>query len=159
MKKIILILFVVGILIQFFPIDKSLPATNKGMDFLNIKNTPESTAQLIKTACYDCHSNETVYPKYARVQPLGWFVQRHVDEGRKHLNFSTFSTYEPRVQAQKLDECADEIEQGEMPLGSYIVMHQEAKLTNEQKEELVTYFRKQAKKTRLMNTIIETITP
>ncbi|WKS95490.1 heme-binding domain-containing protein [Riemerella columbina] len=159
MKKILLILLVAGVMIQFFPIDRTNPEVNKGMDFLTIKRTPESTAQLIRNACYDCHSNESRYPWYTKIQPVGWFVKDHIEEGRKHLNFSTFATYEAKRQAHKLDECVEELEKGGMPLESYLLMHQEAKLTEEQKQELINYFRKEAKNTRLINAIFDVVTP
>lgn len=96
MKKISVILLVAFILIQFFPIDKNNPAPTPQMDFLTIKNTPETTANLIRNGCYDCHSNETKYLWYSNVQPIAWFLQDHIEEGRKELNFSTFATYEPK---------------------------------------------------------------
>ncbi|WP_312206622.1 heme-binding domain-containing protein [Epilithonimonas hominis] len=116
MKKILVVLLMVFIIIQFFPIDKTNPTTNEGMDFLKIKNTPEPIAKLIKNSCYDCHSNETKYPFYSNIQPVAWLLKNHIDEGRKELNFSTFATYEPKRQAQKLEEAAEYIEQKKMPL-------------------------------------------
>ena len=97
----------VFIIIQFFPINKSNPITNEGMDFLKIKNTPEPIAKLIRNSCYDCHSNETKYPFYSNIQPVAWLLKNHIDEGRKELNFSTFATYEPKRQAHKLEEAAE----------------------------------------------------
>ena len=92
-KKIIVIVLVAFVIIQFFPIDKTNPPLEPGMDFINIKNTPPDVAKLIKTSCYDCHSNETKYPWYASIAPSSWFLKHHIDEGRKELNFSTFATY------------------------------------------------------------------
>ncbi len=153
MKKIFPILLVAFILIQFFPIDRTNPAVNKGMDFLTIKQTPESTAKLIRASCYDCHSNESVYPWYARIQPVGWFLKHHIDEGRSELNFSTFATYEPKRQARKMEESAELVEKGEMPLESYLLIHSEAKLNDAQKKELVDYFNKIESDTRMSNNI------
>lgn len=141
MKKILVILLVAFILIQFFPIDKNNPAPTPQIDFLTIKNTPESTAKLIRNGCYDCHSNETKYLWYANVQPIGWFLKNHIDEGRKELNFSTFATYEPKRQAHKLHEAIDMIEQNEMPLESYVIAHSEAKFTEAEKQEMIKYFK------------------
>lgn len=139
MKKISVILLVAFILIQFFPIDKNNPAPTPQMDFLTIKNTPESTANLIRNGCYDCHSNETKYLWYSNVQPIAWFLQDHIEEGRKELNFSTFATYEPKRQAHKLAEAIEQIEKGEMPLDSYIIAHSEAKFSEAQKQEVIQY--------------------
>lgn len=142
MKKILIILFVLFIIIQFFRIDQTNPPINKGMDFLTAKRTPEALANNIRNACYDCHSNETKYPWYTNIQPVAWFMKSHIDEGRKHLNFSTFATYEPKRQAHKLEECVEMIEKGEMPLESYILGHPEAKLTPVEKKEMMDYFKK-----------------
>lgn len=153
MKRILTILLVLFILIQFFRIDKTNPPVNKGMDFLTIKNTPESTAKLIRAACYDCHSNESVYPWYSNIQPVGWFLKNHIDEGRSKLNFSTFATYEPKRQARKMEESAELVEKGEMPLESYLLIHSEAKLNDAQKKELVDYFNKIESDTRMTNNL------
>ena len=69
MKKVLTVVLVAFIIIQFFPIDKTNPAPTPGMDFLKIKNTSPEIANLIKTSCYDCHSNETVYPWYSSIAP------------------------------------------------------------------------------------------
>lgn len=142
MKKIIVIILVAFIIIQFFPIDKTNPPLTPGMDFLKIKNTPEKIARTIRTSCYDCHSNETTYPWYANISPASWWVKNHIDEGRKSLNFSTFAVYEPQRQLHKLDECIEMVEKKEMPLESYYIGHQNAKLSDEQRADLIQYFKK-----------------
>ncbi|MGH1519395.1 heme-binding domain-containing protein [Chryseobacterium sp. JK1] len=142
MKKIIVVILVAFVIIQFFPIDKTNPPPTPGMDFLRIKQSPEKIAKMIRTSCYDCHSNETKYPWYSSISPASWFVKNHINEGRKHLNFSTFAVYETNRQLHKLDECIEMIEKKEMPLESYYVGHQSAKLTDEQRAELVHYFKR-----------------
>lgn len=142
MKKILVILLVAFIIMQFFRIDKTNPAPTPGMDFLSIKQTPQSEAQIIRTSCYDCHSNETTYPWYSNIQPIAWLLKDHIEEGRKHLNFSNFATYEPKRQAHKMMEAAEMVESGEMPMESYVLGHPEAKLTESQKAEIIQYFRK-----------------
>ena len=153
MKKILIILLMVFIIIQFFPINKSNPITNEGMDFLKIKNTPEPIAKLIRNSCYDCHSNETKYPFYSNIQPVAWLLKNHIDEGRKELNFSTFATYEPKRQAHKLEEAAEYVEQKNMPLESYTLGHSDAKLSDEQRKQLVNYFRMVQKQIQQANTL------
>lgn len=153
MKKILIVLLVTFIIIQFFPIDKTNPATNEGMDFLKIKNTPEPIAKIIRNSCYDCHSNETKYPFYSNIQPVAWLLKNHIDEGRKELNFSTFATYEPKRQAHKLEEATEYVEQKKMPLESYTLGHQNAKLTNEQRKQLANYFRKVQKEIETSNAL------
>ena len=107
MKKVIIALIIIFIFLQFFPIDREIPAATPQLDFLSIKQTPGPIAEKIRSSCYDCHSNETKYPAYARIQPLGWFVQNHIQEGRKELNFSTFATYDYKRQLKKLEEAAE----------------------------------------------------
>jgi len=153
MKKIFYVLVVAFILIQFFQIDKTNPPVNEGMDFLTIKNTPESMASQIRASCYDCHSNETKYPWYSYMQPFGWFLKNHIDEGRKELNFSTFATYEPRRQAHKLYEAGDMVAHGAMPLESYLLIHTDAKLTEVQKTEMAKYFKQIEEEIRASNSL------
>ena len=147
MKKILVVVLVAFIIIQFFPIDKTNPAPTPGMDFLKIKNTPPEVAQIINSSCYDCHSNETRYPWYSNIAPASWFLKNHINEGRKHLNFSTFATYEPKQQVDKLEECIEMVEKKEMPLESYFVGHQDAKITDEQRKILINYFKKEKDET------------
>lgn len=142
MKKVLIVLLVAFIFIQFFPIDKTNPTSNEGMDFIKIKNTPEPIANIIRNSCYDCHSNETKYPAYSYIQPAGWLLKNHIDEARLELNFSSFATYDPKRQAHKLEEAADYVEKKVMPLESYLILHPEAKLTDQEREQLATYFRK-----------------
>lgn len=151
MKVIAAILVFVILIIQFFPIDKENPKPTPEMDFLAIKDTPANTAKIIRTSCYDCHSNESRYPWYSNVQPVGWFLKNHIDEARKHLNFSTFATYEPKRQAHKLAEARELVEKGEMPLNSYVLGHPEAQLSDAERNEILNYFKFVEDDTRLLN--------
>lgn len=147
MKKVLTVILVAFIIIQFFPIDKTNPEPTPGMDFLKIKNTPPEIAGIIKTSCYDCHSSETKYPWYSNVAPFSWMMKNHIDEGRKELNFSTFAIYPAKDQAHKLQECIEMIEKREMPLESYFVGHQNAKLSDEQRKILTDYFKREKTET------------
>lgn len=147
MKKILTVVLVAFIIIQFFPIDKKNPAPTPGMDFIKIKNTPPEVAAIINRSCYDCHSNETRYPWYSNIAPSSWILKNHIDEGRKELNFSTFAVYEPKIQAHKLQECIEMVEKKEMPLESYFIGHQDAKLTDAQRKVLTDYFKREKQET------------
>ncbi|MDO5615048.1 MAG: heme-binding domain-containing protein [Cruoricaptor ignavus] len=151
MKKVLVLLVFVFIMLQFFQIDKTNPPVNKGVDFLSVKNPPENIATNIRNACYDCHSNETKYPWYSTVQPVAWLLKNHIDEGRRELNFSTFATYEPKRQARKLEESAEMIENGKMPMDSYLITHADARLSDAQKAELVNYFKEMSRETSSAN--------
>ncbi len=147
MKKILTVVLVAFIIIQFFPIDKTNPVPTPGMDFIKIKNTPPEVAAIINRSCYDCHSNETRYPWYSNIAPSSWILKNHIDEGRKELNFSTFAVYEPKTQAHKLQECIEMVEKKEMPLESYFIGHQDAKLTDVQRKLLTDYFKREKQET------------
>lgn len=140
-KKIILLLFIVFILMQFFRIDKTTPEIEASKDFISINSPSNEVKTLIMSACYDCHSYETKYPWYSEIAPVSWWTKHHVDEGREELNFSNWGDYSPKKVDHKLEECAEEVEEGEMPLSSYTITHGEAKLSKEQKETLETYFK------------------
>lgn len=96
MKKIFKIALwaILGLLlIQLIPIDRTNPPVNEKDNFVKVENTPKEVEVLLKKACYDCHSNETKYPSYAYIAPISWSIKHHINEGRKHLNFSVWNTY------------------------------------------------------------------
>lgn len=140
-KKIFIGLAVVIVFIQFIRIDKTNPEINISKDFITINKTPDSIAVLLKTSCYDCHSYESKYPWYTNISPVSWFVKNHINEAREHLNFSEWGNYSAKDQAHAVEECAEEVEEGEMPLTSYVLMHREAKLSKEKQELLESYFK------------------
>lgn len=141
MKKFLVILLVAFIIIQFFPIDKVNPPVNERMDFLTIKKTPEEVSKVIRNSCYDCHSNETKYPWYSNIAPVSWWMKDHIIDGRKHLNFSTFATYDTERQLRKLDESVEMIEKDKMPLETYLLAHQNARLSDADKKMLIKYLK------------------
>ncbi|OPC32560.1 heme-binding domain-containing protein [Elizabethkingia miricola] len=141
MKKFLVILLVAFIIIQFFPIDKVNPPVNERMDFLTIKKTPEEVSKVIRNSCYDCHSNETKYPWYSNIAPVSWWMKDHIIDGRKHLNFSTFALYDTERQLRKLDESVEMIEKDKMPLETYLLAHQNARLSDTDKKMLIKYLK------------------
>jgi Haem-binding domain len=100
---------------------------------------PENIAGILKRACNDCHSNNTNYPWYANIMPVGWILDNHVKDGKKELNFDEFATYKSKRQSKKLDEVADEVKEGKMPIGNYTKLHKEARLTEEEKNALINW--------------------
>ncbi|HVZ66499.1 MAG TPA: heme-binding domain-containing protein [Lacunisphaera sp.] len=90
---------------------------------------PPPVQGLLQRACYDCHSNRTRYPWYAEVQPVRWWLDHHITEGKRHLNFSEFGAYTDKRAAKKLDEVIDEVEGHTMPLPSYTWIHRDARLS------------------------------
>jgi hypothetical protein len=138
-KKILLGLFVVLVAIQFIRPARNV-STAPGPQDLSAKHpVPAPVQGLLQRACYDCHSNNTHYPWYAEVQPVGWWLNQHVQDGRRHLDFSTFGTYTAKRAGKKAEEIADEVEHREMPLKSYTWMHPESRLTAEEIKLLVDW--------------------
>ena len=133
-KKILLALALILVVIQFFGIDKEVPETDPSQDFLIVAAPAAPVAILIE------NSYKTEYPWYANVAPLSWWLQDHVNHGREELNFSTWTEYSPNRADHKLEEAAEYIETEEMPLPSFTWTHPEARLTNEQRELMVTWF-------------------
>lgn len=126
-------------LIQFIPVDRTNKPVDKKVNFVDVFQTPENVRQILKTACYDCHSNETVYPKYAYVAPISWSIKHHVNEGREHLNFSEWGTFNQDLKKNMLENSIADIKQDRMPMPGYIAQHPEARLSEAQKKILVDY--------------------
>lgn len=104
------------------------PAKTNPSDSGLIESPPEIQT-ILKRSCFDCHSNHTAWPWYSYVPPLSYFVVNHVVEGREHFNFSEWTTYSSKKQADLLEECVEEIEKGKMPLKPYLLTHSDAKMT------------------------------
>ena len=100
---------------------------------------PNNIKQLLQTSCYDCHSNNTAYPWYNKIQPISWFMERHIKEGKVELNFSEFGNYTKRRQKNKLKSIISQIEKEKMPLTSYTLIHRNAKLSDEEKIKLIEW--------------------
>lgn len=140
LKKVLIVLVILFIVIQLFRIDRKNPVTDPSKDFLTVTSTPSDVANILNSSCYDCHSNATVYPWYSNIAPVSWWLKHHVDEARAELNFSEWDNYSSRKKDHKLDEAIELVENGEMPMNTYIWMHGNAKLSDEQRNRLITYF-------------------
>ena len=128
------------IVAQFFPIDKTNPESDLANDFITLNNPPPNLADLIKDACYDCHSNHTKYPWYTNVAPVSWWIKGHINHASEHLNFSEWASYDAKKANHKLEECFEMVSDNKMPLKSYVWMHKEAKMTDAQRKELADWF-------------------
>lgn len=138
-KNIIITLAVILLVMQFFTIDKTRKAADPSKDFITLTQPSEELTNILRTACYDCHSVETKYPWYTSVAPISWWIAHHIDEGSEHLNFSAWGDYSPKKQDHKLEEFYEEVEEGEMPLFSYTLVHGEAQLSDDQREKLISW--------------------
>lgn len=143
-KRWLILSAIVFVGIQFIRIDKTSPEVQPGADFIAMTNPPAEIAGIIKASCYDCHSHQVRYPWYAEIAPISWYIKHHVNEGLGRVNFSNWDAYPDKKAARKLEACAETVELENMPLGSYTLLHKEAKLTNEQRKKLSEWLLEQA---------------
>jgi hypothetical protein len=121
------------VLAQFVRIDRTNPPVESDVP------TPAEVKAALRAACYDCHSNETIWPWYSRVAPASWLLQYDVNEGREELNFSTWQRYDPRRQQKKLKETVETLNGGEMPPWYYSIMHPDARLADQDRRAIVAW--------------------
>jgi hypothetical protein len=132
--KILLIVFVIVLIaIQFLPTQTNLKKGLSSNDITKTLVVPANVQLILRTSCYDCHSNNTHYPWYSNIQPVRYMLDSHISDGKKELNFNEFSSYSTRKQKNKLKAIAKEVAEDGMPLFSYTIIHQYAKLDTTQK--------------------------
>jgi len=139
-KKIIIICIIVIALIQLIRIDKTNPNVDFEKDYLNLSSAPKEISDLIKNSCYDCHSYETKYPWYSNLAPISWLIKNHINEARENLNFSNWGDYSENAKIGIEEDCIYVLTDNEMPLKSYTLIHNKAKLSNENKATLLNWF-------------------
>jgi len=124
------------------------PARNLGYgqditaNFTKVYNVPKNVKNILRTSCYDCHSNYTNYPWYSNIQPARFLMESHIKEGKENLNFNEWGNYSSRKQKNKLDRIVKEIKSNEMPLASYTLIHKNAILSSSQKQEVMNWIEK-----------------
>ena len=139
LRRILIVLLVVLVVIQFIKPARNISAQVSANDISVRFPVSANVHDILAKACYDCHSNNTVYPWYANIQPVAWWLNNHVRDGKRHLDFSEFNSYSVARQYKKLEETIDEVKHGEMPLDSYTWIHKNAILTETEKESLYTW--------------------
>jgi len=132
-RKIFLGLLLLLVAIQFVRPAKNQSSEMSVNDISKAYNVPENVNAVLKKACNDCHSNNTVYPWYSNIQPVAWWLDGHIDEGKTELNFSEFASYSPKKQHHKLEEVIESVKEGHMPIKSYTWIHKNAILTEAEK--------------------------
>jgi len=137
-KRILLILLIAFLAIQFVRPAKN-ESTDKSKHISTLYAVPADVNTILTKACNDCHTNNTIYPWYAAVQPVTWWLDDHIKEGKKHLNFDEYNTYSLRKQYHKMEEVIEQVKEKEMPLNSYTWVHRDAKLTDEERVSLTTW--------------------
>lgn len=130
LRIIIIVIIVILIGIQFVPVSKTNPPVTGEI------KAPNDVMQILRTSCYDCHSNEVNWPWYSNVAPMSWLVAYDVDEAREHMNFSEWASYSADDKAEDIEEIWEEVEEGHMPLWYYLPLHPEAKLSDADKQTI-----------------------
>ena len=139
LKKGLLGLLIVLIVAQFFQPPLNIGNAEGAKDISHAVNVPDSVMGILKTACYDCHSDNTNYPWYSKITPVNWWLNSHVNDGKRELNFTIFASYSQKKMNKKLEETAELVKEGMMPLNTYTWMHQSDKLTMAQKAAITNW--------------------
>ncbi|MGG1922450.1 MULTISPECIES: heme-binding domain-containing protein [Chryseobacterium] len=134
-----------GFVLIFLLIQIIQPARNidygqvPSTDISKVYKVPENVQSVLRQSCYDCHSNSTHYPFYSYIQPLSYYLEKHIKKGKEELNFNEWGSYSQRKQANKLESVANQIQQKKMPLTSYTYLHPKAVLSESQVKEMVRW--------------------
>jgi hypothetical protein len=139
LKIIGIILLVALVVLQFFPTERNISTTVPETDFMLVNDVPDQIKNKLQVSCYDCHSNNTAYPWYNKVQPVAWFLEDHVKEGKAELNFNEWDSLSNRRKASKLKSMISQIENDEMPLASYTIIHRNAVLSDSEKQDIINF--------------------
>ena len=134
-RKILIGLIAVFIIIQFFRPTRNL-SDDTSKDVSTVYPVPDDVKEILQRACNDCHSNKTRYPWYAEVQPVAWWLNDHIVDGKRHLNLSNFTALRAATQKKKMEDCMEQIKKDEMPLDSYTWIHKDAILSESEKQKL-----------------------
>ena len=129
-RIILIALAAIFVIIQLIPVERANPPVVSDLE------APPPVKDVLKRACYDCHSNETKWPWYSYVAPVSWLIAHHVEEGREHLNFSTWGQMGAERRRHKAHEIREEVEAGKMPLPIYLFAHPDAALDDGEKARI-----------------------
>jgi hypothetical protein len=132
-KVILIVVVALFIIMQFVPLNQTNP------QIIQDVSAPSHIKTILKTSCYDCHSNETEWPWYSRIAPGSFLITRDVVEGRKHLNFSEFSDMDAFDSTDVADEILEVLNEGEMPILPYLLLHPKASLSESQTQDLMEW--------------------
>ncbi|MBX2932544.1 MAG: heme-binding domain-containing protein [Chitinophagaceae bacterium] len=144
-KKILIALVILFLILQipFFQPTKNFTEAEPVNDITTVYDVPKDIQNNLHSACYDCHSNYTKdYPWYSNIQPVSWWLDKHIVEAKKELNFSEFANYSAKRKAKKFKEIAEEMEEKTMPLPSYTLMHKHARLSDAAIKDMIDWARK-----------------
>lgn len=138
--KVVVIILVLGfVVLQFFPPDRTNPPIVEAETLEASTRVPADVAAILNRSCSDCHSHKTTYPWYSNISPASLFLASHIRDGRRHLNFSVWNTYDKKKKSHKMEEIQEQVEGGIMPLGSYLWVHRDAVLSESDARALVDW--------------------
>jgi len=138
-KKILFVLLVLLIIIQFIHPSRNISKGEQPNNISRAFNVPTEVRTVLDKACMDCHSNNTRYRWYFKIQPLDWWLTHHINEGKQELNFDEYANKPLRYQYHKMESTVDQIKKDEMPLNSYLWVHKDAVLTDSEKNILISW--------------------
>ena len=138
-KRVLIFLLITFSILQFFRPQKNLLEIVAIRDITTKYEIPADVHAVLKTSCYDCHSNNSTYPWYNNIQPVAWYLADHIKEGKKEINFNEFASYKIAKQYRKLEEIINQVEMEEMPLESYTLIHGGAKINVAQKTMIINW--------------------
>ena len=138
-RWIAIVLMVILGCIQFVRPAKNISAQPTDAAIGKHFNVPPNVERVFQRSCNDCHSNFTVYPWYADIQPVGWWLNKHIRDGKRGLNFDEYTSYRLMKQYHRLNDIIEQINKDEMPLPSYLFIHRDAKLTGDEKKEIIQW--------------------
>lgn len=138
-KKILIGIIILLVVIQFIQPAKNNGAAQSANDITHAVQVPDTVMALLKTACYDCHSDSTRYPWYNHISPVNWWLRNHINEGKRHLNYTEFNTGSYKRRMRRLDETAEQVDKHEMPISSYLWIHKDARLTDAQRKLIIDW--------------------
>lgn len=142
LKKVVLLIIILFILLQLFPgSERNRSDAIQPFSIGKLSQIPDTVNKILEIACYDCHSNNTKYPWYTNIQPVDWYLNHHIMEGKRELNFDEFLKYSTKRQYNKLESIVSQVEEGEMPLFSYTLLHTKAKLSGREKQLIMEWAR------------------
>ncbi len=138
-KQIGIVLLLALIIIQFIRFDRNTGSAATTNDISHFTSVSPEVKTILETSCYDCHSDHTNYPWYDNIQPVGWWLTSHVNDGKEELNFSQFNSYRIKRKIRKFHSIASEVKEDEMPLNTYLWIHGNAELNATQKETIMNW--------------------
>jgi hypothetical protein len=138
-KRMLLLSGILFIALQFIRPVHNISKQTLPTDISKVVTIPDTVLTMLKNACYDCHSNNTDYPWYSNVQPMGWLMAYHIKQAKSQLNFSEFGAYSQRRQLSKLEGIDNSIKDNIMPLPSYRMMHKNAQLSPDEKSLIINW--------------------